>query len=401
MPKPIIKVQDSATILNSLAKQYLGTEVIVNDDLSNIADFGNAYDALPDNTRQAINSQAVTLITEQIFHNVDYKGDYPDLIKSRKAYNAAKGIRQRNYATLPDAIQDLDVYDPEPGSTSDPFINHSITMESEYFCKPFAHRFEFSIPERWGTGMFLSADGWNDLVSAVMSALKSKIRMNEANLSMALIRASIVDDMSTVDTDKISTKGSARGINLLARYNAAYSTTLSVDECMLTPEFLRFATNEIWNVFDAMKSYSTVYNGKQYPNAIDESAYFVMLSRLENAMNTHMLSDAFNERYLQLPNHSTVLSWKGITTTESGAEPDFTAVSTVKDTATIDGKVVSLDMPGIIATVFASEKLGVYDYSTKETSQYDPVGLKTNHFIHLFGDTEIVRYENSVTFYVA
>lgn len=401
MSKPIIKVQDSATILNSLAKQYIGEDVIVQDDLSNILDFGNAYDALPENTRQAIDSQMVTLITEQIFKTVDYRGKYPDLIKTRRSYSDARGIIQFNYPSMPEAIDDATVYDPVPGSTNDPFINHKIEMESDYFSKPFAHRFEYSIPERWGTGMFLSANGFNQLVASVLSAIKAKLRINEANLSMALVRASIIDDMSTVEQADIATRGSARAVNLLARYNDLYSTTLGVDECMLTPEFLRFATNEIWNVFDSMQSFSTVYNGKSYPNYLDESAYFVLLSRVENAMRTHMLSDAFNERYLQLPNYSTVTSWKGITTTVGGAEPDFTSVSTVNDTVEIDGDKVSLDMSGILGTVFGGQKLGIYNYASKETSMYDPVGLKTNHFVHLFGDSVITRYENSVTFYVA
>lgn len=167
MAQPLIPVGDLSTIVNSLAHQHTGQLPIVNDDLSNLADFGAAYENLDGFTKQIVTSGMITLVTTQLFITKKYTGNGIDIIRSRGEYDANSGMIQKNRPQLPDSVSDTDVYDPQVGSTSDPFQNYPINFETEYFFKPFSYRYQWSEPKRWMTGMFNSVDGIMRAVAAI------------------------------------------------------------------------------------------------------------------------------------------------------------------------------------------------------------------------------------------
>lgn len=401
MAKPLIPVADAATIVNSLAAQHLGSSVVVNDDLSNIVDFGKAYENLDTGTKQIVTSGMITLVTEQLFIIHDYKGNGIDIVRSR-SYEPSEGLIQKNRPALPQAVSDSDAYDPAPDSSSDPFKNYPANFETEYFFKPFQYRYQWSKPERWMTGMFLSRDGFSNAISAIDRAIRNAIELNIEDTTMALIRASIGSNLNTV-TD-LTSAGNTQAVNLLAKYNAAYGATLTAAKALTTPEFIRFAIHEIFITIDYMKSYSVLYNEKKFPNFTrPEDTHFVQLSQFRRAIDQFVLSDAFHDDYLKLPNGETVAAWKGFLLT-ANTVPDFESTSTVKDTfkAEVNGveKTIVVNTSGVLATIFSKERIGIYDLSEKQTNQPDAVGLKTNYFTHLFGKSIVDTYENGVTFYI-
>ena len=135
--KPLIPVGAAATIVNSLAKQSMGSEALVSDDLSNISDFGRAFEDLDSSTKEIVKSGLITLVTEQLVIAQEYKGNGVDIIRSRGEYDPSAGIIQKNRPALPQAEDDADVYNPAPNSSSDPYKNYPINFETEYFFKPF------------------------------------------------------------------------------------------------------------------------------------------------------------------------------------------------------------------------------------------------------------------------
>lgn len=401
---PIIPVVDQAQILNSLAKQSLGSSVIVQDDLSNIADFGKAFEDLDSATQQIVTEAMITLVTEQIVVNRAYTGIAPDIIRSRETsgYDTSKGIIQKLRANLPTAMSDADVYDPAPGSSSDPFVNHAIDIEASYFSKPISARYEWSVPERWLTGAFLSRDSFAATIAAVGQQVRNAIQLNVDGVSFAQIRGSIGLNLAGVD----AAVGGPRAFNLLAEYNAGPGVAAPVTfaNALSSPEFLRYATHRIYVVLDYMKSYSTLYNEKHYPNFVDnDSLQLVMHSQFRRSAQQFMLSDVYNEEYLQLPHADTVVSWKAMIETGNDI-PSFDTTSRIFDKfemSTIGYPSLQIDQNGVIAHAFHTGRIGIYNLSTRTTSMPDPVGLKTNFFTHVFGRGMIDPYEPGVTFYIA
>jgi hypothetical protein len=390
--KPLIPVGAAATAVNSLAKQYIGTEALLADDLSNISDFGRAFEDLDSGTKEIVKSGLVTLITEQLVIAKEYKGNEVDIIRSRGEYDPSAGIIQKNRPTLLQAEDDADVYNPTSNSTSDPFKNNPINFETEYFFKPFQFRYQWSIPERWMTGMFLSRDKFNQFIAAVDTSVKNSLTLNLDNITLSTLRSSIALNLDG--------GGSPRAINLLKTYNKTFKASLKAEQALQTPEFLRWCLNQIAVTLDQLKIYSSLYNEKAYPNHLADPNV-VFLSQFENAAKQYLQADVFNKDLLELPGHSTVVSWKGLVDVK-GAVPSFKALSTVKDTFSVSWKKtpITVDQEGVVAHIFDNERVGIYNLGMKTTSMADPVGLKTNYWTHVFCSAITDPYENGVTFYI-
>lgn len=390
--KPLIPVGAAAAAVNSLAKQYIGTEALLADDLSNISDFGRAFEDLDSGTKEIVKSGLVTLITEQLVIAKEYKGNEVDIIRSRGAYDPSAGIIQKNRPNLLQAEDDADVYNPAVNSTSDPFKNNPINFETEYFYKPFQFRYQWSIPERWMTGMFLSRDKFNQFIAAVDTSVKNSLTLNIDNITLSTLRASIA----------LNLKGGAspRAINLLKSYNKAFKATLKAEQALQTPEFLRWCLNQISVTLDQLKIYSSLYNEKAYPNHLADPNV-VFLSQFENAAKQYLQADVFNKDLLELPGHSTVVSWKGLVDAK-GSVPSFKSLSTVKDTFSVSWEKtpITVNQEGVVAHIFDNERVGIYNLGMKTTSMADPVGLKTNYWTHVFCSSITDPYENGVTFYI-
>lgn len=391
--KPLIPVQDVFEGINKISSQYMGKTVLSNDSIDWV-DFGSSYENLDSASKAIVTSGLITLVTDQLTVVKDFKGNGIDIIRSKGPYNAAQGIVQKNRPALPEAVSDAAVYDPATGSTSDPFKNVPIASETEYFQRPLQFRYEWSNPERWMTGAFLSAEGFNSFIGGVSQMVDNALALNIEAATMANIRASMA----------LNLKGgpSPRSYNLLAEFNAASGTSLKVDACMQSPDFLRFAIHRMFVVFDYMKSYTTFYNEKKYPQfSKTDSTHFILLSQFHRAMEQFLLSDTFHDDYLKLPLGDTVAAWKGFLL--DGTTPNFLATSTIDDTFDVSWETdpVTVKQSGIIATIFDTERVGIHKLGITNTNQYDPVGLKTNYWTHVFGQSIVDPYENGVTFYVA
>lgn len=390
--KPLIPVGAAAAAVNSLAKQYIGTEALLADDLSNISDFGRAFEDLDSGTKEIVKSGLVTLITEQLVIAKEYKGNEVDIIRSRGDYDPSAGIIQKNRPNLLQAEDDADVYNPAVNSTSDPFKNNPINFETEYFYKPFQFRYQWSIPERWMTGMFLSRDKFNQFIAAVDTSVKNSLTLNIDNITLSTLRASIALNLDG--------GGSPRAINLLMTYNKTFKASLKAEQALQTPEFLRWCLNQIAVTLDQLKIYSSLYNEKAYPNHLADPNV-VFLSQFENAAKQYLQADVFNKDLLELPGHSTVVSWKGLVGAK-GSVPSFASLSTVKDTFSVSWKKtpITVNQDGVVAHIFDNERVGIYNLGMKTTSMADPVGLKTNYWTHVFCSAITDPYENGVTFYI-
>jgi len=390
--KPLIPVGAAASIVNSLAKQSMGSEALVSDDLSNITDFGRSFENLDSGTKEIVKSGLVTLVTEQLVIAREYKGNGVDIIKSRSDYDPSAGIIQKNRPNLMQAVDDSDAYNPAVNSTSDPYKNNPIDFSTEYFFKPFQFRYQWSIPERWMTGMFLSRDKFNQFIAAVDTSVKNSLALNIDNLTMATLRSSIALNLHTPT--------SPRAINLLKSYNNVFKTALKAEQALQNAEFLRWCLNQIAVVMDNLTTFSSLYNEMDYPN-IMSNPKVVILSQFENAAKQYLQADVFNKDLLELPGHSKVVSWKSLVNAK-GALPSFEVLSTVKDTFSVtwEKQPITVDQSGVVAHIFDYERCTINNLGMKTTSQADPVGLKTNYWTHVCGSSITDPYENGVTFYI-
>lgn len=391
--KPLIPVGKSASIVNSLTKQYIGTEALLADDLSNITDFGRAFENLDSGTKEIVKSNLITLVTDQLVIAKEYKGNEVDIIHSRsETYDPSAGIVQKIRLNLLEAVDDSDAYDATPNSSSDPFKNNQIKAEANYYYKPFQFRYEWSVPERWMTGMFMSRDKFNQFISALDISVKNSLALNLDNITRAVLRSSIALNLHDA--------GSPRAVNLLKTYNGAFKTSLKAAQALQTPEFLRWSLNQIAVVMKQLSTFSTLYNEAGYPNFVSDPKV-VVLDMFENAAKQFLQADVFNKDLLELPGHNTIVSWQGLLGAK-GSVPSFQSLSAIKGTfpAVSENTPITVDETGVVAHIFDNDRCGIQNLGLKTTSMADPVALKTNCWTHVCGASFTDVYENAVTFYI-
>lgn len=404
--KPLIPVEKSADILNQLSSRYMGNDVDVAVDLSNIAEFGKSYDQLDSGTKRIVTSEMITLVTKQLFVSNEYRGNGVNIIRPNdSAYTDNAGIIQKNRAFMPDAVDDSQAYDPEPLSTNDPFVNYPQELATDYYDNQFQYRYQWSQPDRWLTGMFLEPGGMSKVVSLISQQIDNAIKLNIDNITMSTIRASMILNLNEFDEEAgahtpVDAAGGPRAINVLGLYNDRFGETLTPDQALQTPDFLRYAVQLIFNTFDQLRMWSDRFNEKAYPTSLDASdAYFLLLSEFRRSLDSYLYADTYHKELVELPYADTIASWSG--NIHSSGESSMEIRSRVHDSVDYYGEKLNADTSYVIGTIFDQERCGIYNMSTHTEDMRDPVGLKTNHFIHIFGQAIMDPYANAVTFYMA
>lgn len=390
--KPLIEVADAAALVNSLSDQYFGGAHVA-DDLSNFADLGRTYDQLPSDTKEIVTSQLITLVTEQIFKAKQYTGIGPNIIRSYSSFDQSGGIVQVNRPVMPKAKSDKEAYDPTPNSSSDPFVNYEHEWVSTYFSKVVSWRYDQSRPEKWYSNMMLSADKLNAVVASLDTMVANAYSLDVQNLTLGLLRSSIAANLNG---------GGPRAINLLTEFNTTHGTTLTAVQATQDPEFMRWSIHRIITVRDDMLTYSKLFNEGKYPNfSTKDSLELVLISQFKNGIDQFLLSDTYNKELLDLPTTMTTPFWKDLG--EGEDVPTFADRSLVNVKVQLPGveNPVTVNQSGVVAHLYDSDRIGLFNMGQKVTSQYDPVGLKRNVFTHVAGRDMLDTYANAVTFYIA
>lgn len=393
-------INSGAAVLNQLSDMYMGGSVAVETDLSNITDFGDALHNLPTPTQDLIISGLAPLVTRELFVTKKFDGLNIDIIRERVEYGAHDGIVRKTRKPMPQAVDDSIVYNPTAGESSDPFRANPQDFLSRYYGKRFQWKYEWSEPERWMSGAFLSASGFRQAIDQISNEVDNAVTVNIDNITMAAINASIVSTLNA---------GGSQAINVLAEYNSGpgADAPLTVANAFESADFLRFATRRIRDIRKLMNTYSRLFIEEQHDGYVTftrpEDMHVVMLDRFMSAAESNLYSGTFHNEFVKLPRGSTVPAWQALISA-TGA-PDLDSVSTVSASVDglpwLEGEPVSITQSGVLAHIFDKERIGIYKLAMKQTNQNDPEGLKVNYFTHGFGQTIIDGFEGGVTIYMA
>jgi hypothetical protein len=139
---------------------------------------------------------------------------------------------------------------------------------------------------------------------------------------------------------------------------------------------------------------STLFNvgGKQRFTPKDLQ-HIVMLAEFRAAADVFLQSNTFHEEYTKLVNAETVAFWQG-----SGTDYSFANTGKV-DVQTADGHTQTVT--GVLGVIFDRDALGVMNFNSRVTTQYNAKAEFTNYFYkrdaRYFNDLN----ENFVVFFIA
>lgn len=386
-----------ATLVNSITSEKIGTSAVLETDLSNVVDVGNAiFDNM---SYDAFTKSLIDRITRVIFVDRKYVGALAKLKREQFEY----GIKEKIYLTeLPVAVDD-DAWSLTDQTTYNQDKFNQPSAAALFYQHQNNFRIDISVAEKQVKTAFANAAELNSFVSMLFNQVDNSLEIKMEGLAEATIASLaaqvIYDDIPDLDPSKTGIKA----VNLLKLYNDQFDPNgadpLTVQDAIYTPEFIRFAVLTISEYTDRLKKASTLFNiGGLVRFTPKDKQELLLLSRFKKSADVYLQSDTFNEEYTALPMSESVAYWQG-----SGTSYDFDSISKIhvdiKDPAD-STKTIEVEFGGILGILFDYEAAGIDNEERSVSSHVNAAALFTNFFYHQSCRNWTDANEQAVIFFI-
>lgn len=355
-------------LTNTVTKEVLGDTAVVNEDLTNVVDIGNAV--LDNDKFDNYVKSLVNHIGRVIFVNRKYAGSAPSVLMDSWMYGS---ILQKISSDLPEA-EENESWNLIDGTSYDPNVFRKPSAAEKFFNRRTTFEIDRSITERQVRESFSNAEQLNGFISMIFNEIYKSLTVKMDALIMRTINNFIGECFYKLDSDGTYTgKTSPTCVNLLYLYNQQYDESLTADKCVLDPKFVRFAAYTMGLYADRISRISRLFNlGNQARFTPRDLLHFITLSNFTSAADVFLQSDVYHDNYTKFPSSESVPAWQG-----SGLAWEYNDVSSI-DIKTSAGHTVKAS--GILGVMFDRDALGVTNLDPRVTTNYNPKAEFTNYF---------------------
>lgn len=385
-----MKITQLHELVNTVTQEVLGTETVVQEDLSNIVDVGKSI-INSDNVDNYV-KKLVNHIGKVVFKNRLYSGGAPSVLMDSWEYGS---ILEKVTADLPNATENSS-YNLTNGTDYSPDIFYQPSVSAQFFNSKITFEIPLSFTERQVKESFSNANQLNGFISMLSTSVENAMTVKLDGLIMRTINNMTAEtlhaDLFNVDTLDLTSTG-VKAVNLLKLYNDEYGATLTKDKVLSDSNFIRYATYIIGLYGDRISKISTLFNiGGKERFTSSEYLSTVLLSDFEKASNVFLKADLQNENMVTLPKHETVPYWQG-----SGTTYSFEDVSTIN---VVTSTGVTVNASGIIGVMFDREAIGVANLDRRVTTNYNPKAEFYTNFYKFDAGYYNDLNENYVVFFI-
>lgn len=390
-----MEMNQVATFTNTVVQEVLGGTAVVQEDLTNIVDIGNEIfnaDAFDTYVKTLINH-----IGKVVFVNRPYSGSAPSVLMDGWEYGS---ILEKISSEMPVATENPS-WELTDGKSYDPNIFKQPKASAKFFNKRTTFEIDRSITERQVKQSFSSGQQLNAFISMLQNETEKALTVRMDSLIMRTINNMIVETVKAdyADTSDLTKASGVKAVNLLYLYNQRFTKTLTAEQAITDPEFIRYAAFQIGLYSDRMTRMSTLFNiGKKQRFTPYDLQHTIYLSEFIRAADVYLQSDTFHDIYTKMKAGETVPYWQG-----SGTDYNFTStgkVNSIPSSSEGSGKTPIM-VNGVLAVIFDRDALGVSNLDRRVTTQYNAKAEFTNYFYKhdagYFNDLN----ENFVVFFVA
>lgn len=386
-----MKMTQIYDLTNKIVKEHLGDTVVLNEDLSNLVDIGEAFENLQDGYDHYVRA-LYDHIGKVVFVDRIYQPRAKSVMMDGWEFGA---VLEKVYARLPEA-QENESWELQDGAVVDQQIFYKPSVEARFYNK----RTTFEIPMSFTTkqikSAFSNATQMNSFMSMIETAISNAITERLDALISRTVNNMIAETVNAeYGAEGYDTKSTVKAVNLLYLYNDAHSgEELTAEEAITNPDFIKFASYMMKKYIKKLSVYSTLFNieGESRFTPADK-LHVILLSDFADASDIYLQSSTFHNSLTELPNADTVPFWQG-----SGKEFGFNSVSAI-DVKTTSGATVSLT--GVIGVMFDRDALGVSNLDRRVTSFYNAKGEFYNEYHKVDAGYFNSLSENMVVFFLA
>jgi len=389
-----MEIKQIYPLVNDALKETLGESVLLNEDLSNLVDAGDAiFNA---NSFDKFSGKLVDKVGKVVFVDRKYSGVLGSVLR-RDGWEYG-AVLQKISSSIPQATVN-ETYELTDGASYDPNIFHKPDVAVKFYNKYVTFEIDRSITEKQLKSAFTGPAEMNAFISMLYNEVDKALTIATEDLSRRTINNMIAETMYDEYNSGTVFSGAShnRAVNLLYLYNAgpnAGGTALTQAEALTDPEFIRFASYIIGLYSDRIAEISTLFNGgAQQRFTPKDKQTVLMLSEFRRAADSYLQAGTFHDEFTRLPDAKAVSFWQG-----SGTGYAFADTSAVKATTT-GGNAVTAS--GILCVMFDYDAAGINSMERWVRTNPNPKADFTNYFYK-----EKVQYyndfnENFVVFFIA
>lgn len=385
-----MKVEQIHDLMNQVTKEVLGETAVVSEDLSNIVDLGKQIQ-----DSQSLDNYVHSLVDhigKVIFVNRPYSGNVISMLRDGWDYGSI--LEKITVNKIPEA-EDNEMWELKDGASYDPNIFYKPDVSAKFFNDRVGFDIQMSITADQVKSSFDSVEQYNGFVSMIYNAIDRSLTIKTDKLIMETLATGIAETIhSDYPTSNYTEQSGVKAVNLLYLYNQRFGTTLTKEQALTTPEFIRFASYIMGLYKSRLSKVSSLFNvGGMDRFTSADMLHFVLLADFANAAQAYLQSDTYHDEFVALPNAEIVPFWQG-----SGKDYGLASTSKI-DVKTPENNTISID--GILGVMFDHDAMGVANLQRKVTSQYNPKADFWNTWYHNVSGHFCDLNENIVVFFVA
>lgn len=378
-----MKVTQVKDLVNSAIKQTTGTSVLLKEDLSNVVDVGSEIfgaESVDNFVKKLVDRVGYTVFNSRV-----YQGSIPSVLMNSWEFGS---VMEKVETEIPAATEN-DSWNLQDGHE----YNQDTFYQPKVSAKFYNSRVTFDIPlsftEMQVKSAFNSATELNSFISMLVTSVQNAMTVNLDNLI-----SRTVNNMTAYTINHANTN---QAVNLLTLYNAQTGSTLTAQKALTTPDFIKFANQQIMLTQGRFSKLSTLFNigGKQKFTPASEQ-HLILLDDFATSSKVYLESETYNENLVQLANFETVPYWQG-----SGTSYSFDDTSAIDVSITIDSQPKEIKQKGIIGLLFDTAALGVSCMNQRVTSAYNARAEFYTNFTKFDAGFFNDLNENFVVFYIA
>ena len=383
-----MKVTQIASLLNATVPEVLGSETVVNEDLSNVVDLGKKVidtDNVDNYVKKLVNHIGKVIFTDRL-----YNGNVPSVLMDSWEFGS---VLEKVTADLPDA-QESDTWKLENGKEYSQDVFYQPQVSAKFFNSKTTFEIPLSFTDTQVKESFSDVTQLNGFLSMLQTSVANAMTIRIDNLIMKTITNMTAETLvNELGETPDSTKTGVKAVNLLTLYTQSTGKTVTAEKAMTDPDFIKFASYQIGIYQDRISKISTLFNvgGKERFTPI-ENNHLVLLSDFAKATDVFVAGDTYHDEKVSLPNNETVPFWQG-----SGKQYDFADTSSI-DVKTSSGKTVKFG--GIIGVMFDTNAVGVSNLDQRVTSNYNAKAEFYTNYYKLDAGYYNDLNENFVVFFV-
>ena len=229
-------------------------------------------------------------------------------------------------------------------------------------------------------------------MGAVIAGIYTNIN-NEYTMAKAALENLAVD---TLIAGVIKKGKATQKRNVLAEFNTANSTNLTVAQALKNADFIKYVNREIYTTVGFMQEANELYNLENIIRQTPKDKLVVeILGMYASASAVYLEADTYHNELVKLPRYEEVNYWQGM-----GTEASFEDVSSIKIKNTgIDAEEIS--QSGIIACIHDYDAVAAFVDKPETGSMPNPRQRCLNVFYQAARNYGVDLSEKCVVFYMA